>query len=170
MFLGSTLSSASSGLDSVERQLAVLSQNISNASTPNYTVESVPLTSLDSAGGPAGVRTGEAQRQMDLTLQGELFSAVSNEAGTNTTSSALAAIDHASGTPGSGQDCPSLLGAVGNSFSTLSSDPASGSQQLDVLNKTGLLVDGIHALAGSLVQARPTGPRAMGGGPQAAKK
>ena len=38
MFLGSTLSSATSGLDSIERQLAVLSQNISNASTPNYTV------------------------------------------------------------------------------------------------------------------------------------
>ena len=89
MFLGNTLSSASSGLDSIERQLAVLSQNVSNASTPNYVHESTPLSSLDSAGGPAGVRTGQPVRDLDVQLQSNLFASVANEAGSNVHSDRL---------------------------------------------------------------------------------
>lgn len=154
MFLGNTVSSATSGLDSVDRQLAVLSQNIANASTPNYVKEVVPLSSLDSGGGPAGVRTGSSQRQVDLALQANLFASVGHEAGSNVTQSALSAIDQASGRPGSGQDLASLLGTLRDAFSTLSTDPSSGSQQLDVLNKASALTDGIHSLGDSIVQAR----------------
>lgn len=154
MFLGNTLGAASSGLDSIERQLAVVSQNVANASTPNYTKEIVPLSSLDSAGGPAGVRTGQTQRQMDLALQANLFVSVGHEAATNVAQAALSAIDQASGKPGGGQNLPTLLGTLRDSFSSLSSDPSSGSQQLDVLDKANTLVGGIHALSDSLVQAR----------------
>ena len=47
MFLGSTLGSAASGLDSVSRQLALVSQNLANASTPNYVRQTLPLTSVE---------------------------------------------------------------------------------------------------------------------------
>ena len=154
MFLGNTLSSASSGLDSIERQLAVLSQNVSNASTPNYVHESTPLSSLDSAGGPAGVRTGAAVRDIDVQLQSNLFASVANEAGSNVTQTALSGIDQASGTPGSGQDLASLVGVLQDSFSTLGSDPSNQTQQNAVLDKAGSLVSGIHSLSDSLVQAR----------------
>ncbi len=154
MFLGNTLSSASSGLDSIERQLAVLSQNVSNASTPNYVRETTPLSSLDSAGGPAGVRTGPAVREIDVQLQSNLFASVANEAGSNVTSTSLAGIDQVSGTPDSGQDLPSLVGALQDSFTTLGADPSNQTQQSAVLDKATSLVDGIHSLSGSLVQAR----------------
>ncbi len=161
MFLGNATSSAASGLDSIERQLAVLSQNVANASTPNYVVESVPLTSLDSAAGPAGVRPGQPQRQIDLTLQANLFASVGKEAGSNVAQSALSAIDQASGTPGSGQDLPSLLGSLRNSFSTLTTDPSSGSQQLDVLDKAAAVANGIHSLGDSIVQGRQAAQGAL---------
>ena len=61
-----------------------------------------------------------------------------------------------SGTPGSAQDLPSLLGALRDSFSTLGNDPSSGPQQLDVLSKAGSLVGGIHTLGAAFVQARQT--------------
>jgi flagellar hook-associated protein 1 FlgK len=154
MFLGNTLSSASSGLDSIERQLAVLSQNVSNASTPNYVHESTPLSSLDSAGGPAGVRTGGAVRDIDVQLQSNLFASVANEASSNVTQAALTAIDQASGTPGSGQDLASLVGVLQDSFTTLGSDPSSQTQQNTVLDKATSLVNGIHSLSDSLVQGR----------------
>lgn len=154
MFLGNATSAATSGLDSIERQLAVVSQNVSNASTPNYVVETVPLSSLDSAGGPAGVRAGQPQRQIDLTLQANLFASLGQESGSNVTQSALSAIDQASGTPGSGQDLPTLLGTLRDSFSTLTTDPASGSQQLDVLDKAGAVANGIQSLGNSIVQGR----------------
>lgn len=154
MFLGNTLSSASSGLDSVERQLAVLSQNVSNASTPNYVHELTPLTSLDSAGGPAGVRAGPANRDIDAQLQHNLFASVGNEAGSKVTQTALSAVDQASGTPGSGHDLASLVGALQDGFTTLGADPSNETQQNTVLGKANALVDGIHSLSESLVQAR----------------
>ena len=154
MFLGNTLSSASSGLDSIERQLAVLSQNVSNASTPNYVRETTPLSSLDSAGGPAGVKAGQPVREIDVQLQSNLFASVANEAGSNVTQTSLAGIDQASGTPGSGQDLASLVGVLQDSFSTLGADPSSQTQQSTVLDKANSLVDGIHSLSDTLVQAR----------------
>ncbi len=154
MFLGNTLNAASSGLDSIERQLALVSQNVANASTPNYVRETLPLTSLETAGGPAGVRSGPATRDMDQALQGQLFAAVGTEAGSNVTQSALQGIDQVSGSPGGGQDIASLLGALQDSFSTLSNDPSSGAQQLDVLSKAGALTSGIHTLGNALLQAR----------------
>lgn len=154
MFLGNTLSAASSGLDSIERQLALLSQNVSNASTPNYVHESTPLSSMDSAGGIAGVRTGGAVRDIDVQLQSNVFASVANEAASNVAQTALAGIDQASGTPGSGQDLSSLVGVLQDSFSTLGSDPSSQTQQNAVLDKASSLVNGIHSLSDSLVQAR----------------
>ncbi len=154
MFLGNTLSAASSGLDSIERQIAVLSQNVSNASTPNYVHESTPLSSQDSAGGPAGVRTGQPVRDIDVQLQSNLFASVANEAGSNVTQTSLAGIDQASGTPGSGQDLASLVGSLQDSFTTLGADPSNQTQQNTVLDKATSLVDGIHSLSDSLVQAR----------------
>ena len=154
MFLGNTLSAATSGLDSIERQLAVLSQNVSNASTPNYVHESVPLSSSDSAGGTAGVRTGGAVRDIDVHLQSNLFASVASEAGSNVAQTALAGIDQASGTPGSGQDLSSLVGVLQDSFSTLGTDPSSQVQQNMVVDKANSLVSGIHAVSDTLVQAR----------------
>ena len=154
MFLGNTLSAASSGLDSIERQIAVLSQNVSNASTPNYVHESTPLSSQDSAGGPAGVRAGQPVRDIDVQLQSNLFASVANEAGSNVTQTSLAGIDQASGTPGSGQDLASLVGSLQDSFTTLGADPSNQTQQNTVLDKASSLVDGIHSLSDSLVQAR----------------
>lgn len=154
MFLGTTLSSAASGLDSVERQLAVLSQNVANASTPNYVRETTPLSSLDSAGGPAGVRTGPATREIDVQLQANLFASVGNEAGSDVTQTALNAVDQASGTPGSGQDLASLVGSLQDAFVSLGSDPASSTQQNAVLDRAQSLVNGMHSLSTALVQVR----------------
>ena len=154
MFLGNALSSATTGLDSIERQISVLSQNVSNASTPNYVHESTPLTSLDSEAGPAGVRTGVATRDIDLQVQAGLFASVGNEASSNATQTSLSAIDQASGTVGSGQDLSSLVGNLQDAFTALGSDPASSTQQAAVIGSTQSLVDGIHSLSDTLVQTR----------------
>lgn len=168
MFLGNTLSSASSGLDSIERQLATLSQNVANASTPNYVRESTPVSSADSAGGPAGVRTGPTVREIDVQLQSNLFASVATEAGSNVTSNSLSGIDSASGAPGSGQDLASLAGNLQDSFSVLDADPSNQSQQAAVLGAAGSLVDGIRLLSGSLVQARQKAQDSLNDGVDAA--
>ena len=154
MFLGNTLSAATSGLDSIERQIALLSQNVANASTPNYVRETLPLSSLATAGGPAGVRTGLATRAIDDHLQNNLFASVATEQESKITQAALDGIDQISGTPGSGQDLSSLFGALRDAFSTLANDPASGSQQLDVIGKAETFTEGLHTVGSAIVQAR----------------
>ena len=168
MFLGNTLGAATSGLDSIERQLATLSQNVANASTPNYVRESTPVTSVDSAGGPGGVRTGGAVREIDVQLQANSFAAVGTEAGNKVASDALSGIDAASGTPGSGQDLASLVGNLQDTFSTLDANPSDQTQQAAVLGAATSLTQGINSLSGSLVQARQKAQDSLSDGATAA--
>ena len=168
MFLGNTLGAASSGLDSIERQLATLSQNVANASTPNYVRESTPVTSVDSAGGPGGVRTGGAVREIDVQLQANLFASVGTEAGSKVTSDSLSGIDAASGAPGSGQDLASLAGKLQDSFSALDANPSDQTQQAVVLGAANSFVQGINSLSGSLVQARQKAQDSLSDGADAA--
>ncbi|RYD28878.1 MAG: flagellar hook-associated protein FlgK [Lysobacteraceae bacterium] len=168
MFLGNTLGAATSGLDSIERQLATLSQNVANASTPNYVRETTPVSSVDSAGGPAGVRTGGAVREIDVQLQANLFASVATEAGNQVTSDSLSGIDAASGTPGSGQDLASLAGKLQDSFSALDANPSDQTQQAAVLGAANSFVQGINSLSGSLVQARQKADDSLSDGVDAA--
>ena len=154
MFLGNALSSASSGLDSISRQLALVSQNIANAGTPNYVRETLPLASAEAGGQTFGVRSGVATRAMDEQLQANLFAAVGSEAGEQVAQSALAQIDQVSGAPGSGQDLSSLFGALRDSFSQLANDPANGTQQRVVVNRAQSLADGLHRLGSAMLNAQ----------------
>ncbi len=154
MDLGAALSSAGSGLDSINRQLAIISQNVANASTPNYVEESVPLTSEATGDLAYGVATGPATRAMDQPLQNDLFAAYGNESGDQVTQSALATIDQVSGSPGSGQDLSSLFGALRDGFSTLEEDPSNASQQNAALDAAQNLAGGLHSVSTALLSAR----------------
>ncbi len=154
MTLDGALSSAASGLDSITKRLALISQNVANAGTPDYVRQAVAVNSASAGDQAFGVRTGVATRAMDEHLQGDLLTAVASEAGEQVTQSALARIDEVSGSPGSGQDLPGLLGALRDAFSQLGANPANGTQQRQVVNRASGLVDGLHALAGSLLDAR----------------
>lgn len=68
MRLEGVINQAASGLESVQRQLAVVGQNVGNANTVGYTRESVSVTSSAAAGQGMGVRTGIATRAMDTAL------------------------------------------------------------------------------------------------------
>src|SRR4051812_34540610 len=135
MFLGNALTSAASGLDSITRQLALVSQNVANAGTPDYVKQTLTITDAQAGGQTFGVRTGPALRAMDETLQADLFASVGSESGDKVTQAALERIDQVSGSPGAGQDVPGLLGALRDAFSTLANDPANGTQQREVVNR-----------------------------------
>src|SRR3954453_2973454 len=156
MFLGNALSSAASGLDSITRQLALVSQNVANAGTPNYVKQSLTVTDAQAGGQSLGVRTGPAVRAMDDRLQGDLFASVGTETGDKAAQAALARIDQVSGAPGDGQDLPGLLGALRDSFSKLASDPANGTQQRAVVASASTLAQGLNALGTTLVKERQT--------------
>ncbi|MDR3539200.1 MAG: flagellar hook-associated protein FlgK [Acetobacteraceae bacterium] len=147
MSIGSALSIATGGLAVVSNNLALVSQNVANANTPNYAVESATQTSLNAAGAGLGVLVGPSTRQIDTALQAEGFRQNATVAGLQTRQAALQAVDSAQGTPGQGQDLPSLLAAVQNQFSSLLNTPDNQTQQSAVIAAAGTLATGINALS-----------------------
>ncbi len=133
------LSIAMSGLANINRGLAVVSQNIANARTPNYVHETLQQQALGSGDLPMGVSTGTTVRDLDVALQARLASqnAAAGEAKVRAT--ALSQIDAMQGTPGAGTDLTSLLGNLSNSFSTLLNDPSAAPQQQAVIDQASAL-------------------------------
>ena len=154
MRLDGVLTQAASGLESVTRRLGTVSQNVANANTPDYVRETLPVDSLVAGGIGMGVRSGVATRSVDAALQADLFAAGGHVADGQVRQAALAAIDEASGAPGSGQDLPGLVGALRDAFSTLASDPSNQTQQRTVINRAGDLARGINGLGNAIGAAR----------------
>lgn len=148
MNLESALSITGSGLAVVQRQIAVLSQNVANASTTGYVREVSTQTSLTADSEPSGVRSGPTLRALDEPLQASLLSQNATVSGLQVRSAALSAVDAAQGTVGAGgSSLSSLAGALQDSFTTLRTDPSSAAQQQAVLTAAQGLAGGINALS-----------------------
>ena len=156
MNIDGALSIASGGLANINRQMALVSQNVANASTPGYAVETGTQQSITADGEGLGVRSGPAVRTIDTALQSEVFSQNASVAGLQTRQAALQAIDAVQGTPGQGGDIASLLGNLQDQFSTLLNDPSSQAQQSQVVSAAGTLAQGINALSDAYTAQRQT--------------
>jgi flagellar hook-associated protein 1 FlgK len=143
-------------LANVSAQLALVSHNVANASTPSYSVENFDPQSLTAGGVGMGVLTGPAVRTVNQALQGETLAQNSTVAGLQTTQAALQSIDAISGTPGQGNDLGSLLGDLQDQFSTLLNDPANPTQQSTVVSSAATLAQGINTLSNGYTAQRQT--------------
>ncbi|MFI4982026.1 MAG: flagellar hook-associated protein FlgK, partial [Nevskiales bacterium] len=142
MSLAGALSIASGGLANVSAQLALVSHNVANASTPSYAVESIDSQSQSAGGVAMGVLTGPAISNVNQALQSATLQQNATVAGLQTTQTALQSIDALSGTPGTGSDLGSLLGAMGDQFSTLLNDPSNQTQQSAAVASAATLAQG----------------------------
>ncbi len=147
MSLDGALSIASGGLANVNRQMALISQNVANASTPGYAAETSTQQSLTADGQGMGVHSGPATRDVDAALQGQVRHQNAAVAGLQTRQTALQALDATQGAPGQGGDLASLLGDLQDQFSTLLNSPDSQAQQTQVVNAAGALAQGINNLS-----------------------
>lgn len=154
MNIGNVVGIAGTGLDSIGRQLAVVSQNVANASTPGYSRQHVEISAETAGGSGIGVRTGLTVRSVDVALQAEGFAASAQASGRQVTSDALAALDVVSGQPGGGSDLPSLLGSLRDAFSALSGDPSNLTQQGLVIDQAAALARGVNSIGQAASRAR----------------
>jgi flagellar hook-associated protein 1 len=156
MSLTAALSIAGSGLANVNAQLALVSQNVANASTPSYSAETISQQDLTAGGYGMGVVSGPATITVDAELQAELMNQNATVSGLQTTQSALSAIDAVNGTPGQGSDLGSLLGDLEDQFSTLLNDPDDATQQSQVVASATTLAQGINTLSNTYTAQRQT--------------
>lgn len=154
MGLSAALSIAAGGLANVQSQLALVSHNVANASTPGYAAEVGTQQSLDADGVGFGVRTGPATRNIDMALQAQVFRQNATVAGLQTRQSALQAIDAVQGTPGQNTDIASLLTNLQNQFSTLLNDPSNQAQQSQVVSSATNLARNINTLSNAYTTQR----------------
>jgi flagellar hook-associated protein 1 len=154
MGLDTALSIASGGLANINAQLALVSQNVANAGTPAYAVETSTQQEITANGVGLGVHTGPATRQINLALQASVMQQNATVSGLTTTQTALQAIDAVLGTPGQGSDLGSLLGDVQNQFSTLLTNPSSQAQQSAVVSAASNLATGINDLSSAYTTQR----------------
>src|SRR5579863_9401988 len=113
--------------------MAVVSQNVANASTPGYSVETSTQQSVSADGKGLGVHIGPTILTVNAAMQAELNSQNATVAALQTRQTALQAIDAVQGTPGQGGDIASLLGDLQNQFSALLNDPSDPTQQSQVV-------------------------------------
>jgi flagellar hook-associated protein 1 FlgK len=156
MNLDGALSIATGGLANINRRMALVSQNVANAGTPGYTAEVSTQQSITADGEGLGVRSGPAIRTIDTALQAEVFSQNATVAGLQTRQNALQAIDAAQGVPGQGGDIVSLLGNLQDQFSTLLNNPASQTQQSQVVSAATNVAQAINALSAAYTSQRQT--------------
>ncbi len=154
MSLNASLDIATSGIDAVNAQLSVVSQNLSNAATPGYATESLSQQNLVFGGMPGGVQTGVATISINTELQQQVFSQNGQVAGFGVTQSALQPIDAVQGSVAAGNDLGSLTANLDAAFTTLQANPASSAQQAQVVNAAGQLTQQINALGQSYQSAR----------------
>lgn len=154
MTLEGALSIATGGLANVNRQMAVLSQNVANASTPGYAAQISTQWSVTADSDGLGVHGGPTIRNVNAVLQSELFSQNALVAGLQTRQAALASIDAVQGVPGQGQDIASLLGKLQDQFSTLLNDPSSAPQQGQVVSAAATLAQSINTLSATYTTQR----------------
>ncbi|MBV8402476.1 MAG: flagellar hook-associated protein FlgK, partial [Acetobacteraceae bacterium] len=154
MSLDAALSIATGSLANINRQIALVSQNVANASTPGYAREIAEQQEITADGVGMGVRTGPAQRDVDALLQQSSLSENATVAGLQARQTALQAIDAVQGTPGQGSNIPSLLGSLQDAFSTLGNDPSNQTQQQAVVSAANTLASGINAQSNAIAEQR----------------
>jgi flagellar hook-associated protein 1 FlgK len=154
MGLDVSLSIANSGLAAISKQFAVISQNVSNANSPNYTNEAAALQA-DSAGSLGlGVRSNAATLTVNTAVQGQVFAQGASVAYASTAAAALSGIDQVMGAPDAGTDLPSLLGNLQSQFSALDADPGSQTQAQAVVGTAQTLTNQINTISGAIGTAR----------------
>ena len=154
MGLDSALDIASFGLANISAGLSTVSQNVANASTPQYAVETATQQSLSSEGQGFGVASGVVVRATDRALQAQVSGQTAQTSSWQTTSSALSALQPVLGSVGGGNDLGSQLTALQSAFSTLLADPGNATQQSTVVSDAASLARGINTVSQSYAQAR----------------
>ena len=154
MGLNAALGIASGGLANINGQLALVSQNIANASTPQYAAEISTQASVTANGEGLGVHSGPATRLVDAGLQASVFNENAVVSGLQTKQTALQTIDAVQGTPGQSNDLASLLANVQDQFSTLLTDPSNQAQQSQVVSSARSLAKQINTLSNTYTAQR----------------
>lgn len=128
------LDNAISGLRAAQRNLDVISNNISNAGVEGYTRKILPQETLLIGGEGAGVKLQAIMRKVDMTLMRDLVKQNSVTANSATTETYLNRIQEFHGASEAERSIAARLGKLNDAFADLSTAPNDGFKLSNVVN------------------------------------
>src|SRR6202049_3984655 len=118
-----SLQNALTGLQAAQANLAVISSNISNAQTPGYSRETVPLVSQVVGDAGAGVRGGPPRRQADNTPAKSARQQDTATSAANATNSYFQQIQSLFGQVNGGNALGDVFNKLSSALQTLATSP-----------------------------------------------
>src|SRR5215472_6268729 len=118
-----SLQNALTGLQAAQANLAVISSNISNAQTPGYSREVVPLTTQVVGNTGAGVLVGVTQRQIDDNLANAARQQDTTASAASVTNTYFQQIQSLFGQVNDGNSLGDVFNKFSTAFQTLSTSP-----------------------------------------------
>jgi flagellar hook-associated protein FlgK len=117
------LQNALTGLQAAQTNLSIISSNISNAQTPGYSRESVPMQPQILGGVGAGVSVGLTQRQVDDSLSRSVRNQDTTASAATTTDNYLQQVQSLFGQVNDGNSLGDVFGKFSSALQTLSTTP-----------------------------------------------
>jgi len=148
------LNTALSGLRAAQSQINVISNNVSNASTPGYTRKLAPQSTQVVDGVGIGVRTENILRQVDLNLERNLWTQISATGELNIKESYLERVEQFHGPPDAELSVSAELARLEDSFAALSEVPEDPQRQAVVVNQAVDMANKINDFADLIQTSR----------------
>lgn len=150
------LNNAITGLRAAQSQLSVISNNVSNATTPGYNRQILPQETqlLRETGQTVGVRTGTIVRTVDMNLQRDLWTQISASSAQDVQIQYLNQIQTFNGPPDREFSIAAKLAELRDSFSALSDIPNDTAALEATLNTANIVADKFNDYADLLTQLR----------------
>ncbi len=150
------LNAALSGLRVAQQQLTVISNNVSNATTPGYTRKILPQTTqvINSTGQIIGVQSETLIRKVDLNLERELWTQVSSVSELNVKAGYLDTIEKFHGATNKESSIAAEIAELKDKFAALSDSPADGFLLQSTLGQAQLLAGKFNEFGQLLTQMR----------------
>jgi flagellar hook-associated protein 1 FlgK len=148
--LNGIMSSALSALQTNTAALRVVSNNISNVNTPDYTRRQVNLQTLAGGNQLAGVDIASVQRVVDQFLSQESLAATSSAARYDAQSNTFDQINALLGSPGDGTALTSKLSNIFTALGQAALSPTTPSSQNNVVGAMENLATSISQMSDSL--------------------
>ena len=153
MSLTQALSSALSGLQVTQANIAMVAANVANADTPGYTRKVVNQVATG-ANTSIGVRVSDIQRQLDLYIQKQLRTENSGASYADTRARMYSQLQDIYGQPGADTSLEASYNSFTSSLQALSTSPDDPGARTAVINSAQLLAQQLNQLSGSVQSLR----------------
>ncbi len=154
MSLNAIMNTASSGLQTAQTQLRVVSDNVSNVNTPGYVRKIAEQRTMTSQGMGSGVEVARIRLATDRFLQAASLNAGAESARMGVRHELYDRIQSLFGDPGGDTGFFSQVDSVFSAFAASAEDPASSPRRQDALFRTQALFDEASRIARQIQAVR----------------